>query len=339
MARAARKTAAPEDGEENAPGVGRRIVGWIIYGLWVALAWLAIPVLLAGLLVRFTVRDDVDAVAWVFYATPWAVLAVFSGIFTIHWRARRTLLWVGLVIFAGCSTMWIVRNFRWGPASKDRGAFRVAYWNVARPEARLNGILAQANRMESDFHVFGEYRSKEQTQARREQTQARWEQNFGGRSVMTLARELLFVAPGAVRRMDGGSLAGGGGFQLCPAIVKGREVSFLLVDFTATYDKSRRPAFDRLFQIVDAFAEKPLIVIGDFNTPSDSAHFDRLRTRLKSAFESSGSGYAATWPMPFPVLELDHIWVNKHLRVLRCEHPTSLYSDHRAVVADIDFAP
>lgn len=332
MARAARKKAAPEEGEVSEPSMGRRILVWTFRAIWTALAWLGIPVVIAGLLIRLTVRDDVDAVAWIFYATPWAVLTAFSAICTIHWRARKRVLIVAAIVFAGCFTMWVARNIRFGPDTKSQGAFRVAYWNVARPEMRLNSILAQANRMEAQFYVFGEHRFTGQAQSR-------WEENFGGRFVMPLARELLFVAPEAVKRIDGGSLGGAGGCQLCRAMVKGREVFFLLVDFTATYNKSRRPAFDRLFQIIDAYAEKPLLVIGDFNTPSDSAHFDRLRTRLKSAFESSGSGYAATWPMPLPVLELDHIWYNKHLRVLRCEHPTSLYSDHRAVVADIDFAP
>jgi endonuclease/exonuclease/phosphatase (EEP) superfamily protein YafD len=121
-----------------------------------------------------------------------------------------------------------------------------------------------------------------------------------------------------------------------PTVIHGREVFLLTVDFDPTPYKSRRPAFERLFQIVDAYSEKPLLVIGDFNTPADSSYFDRLRTRLTNAFETAGRA-TAQLAHAGPVVQLDHIWTNKHLQALHCDHVTSLYSDHRAVVADIVF--
>ena len=300
--------------------------------LWVICAWLAAPLLLAGLAVRLTVRDEVDVFAMLFYATPWAVLMVLAAVCTIYWWGLRPVKWVALAMTAGCFAMWVVKGFGFngGAPTASRKTFRVAYWNVARPEQRLEAILAQSGMLAADFLIVGEHRPAQMTPAR-------WQEYFSGRFVLPLARELLMVAPEPMKRIDGGSLGGAGGCQVCRVMIQGREVFLLLVDFTATLRKSRRPAFDRLFQIVDAYAEKPLLVIGDFNTPSDSAHFDRLRTRLQGAFETAGTGYAATWPMPVPVLQLDHIWTNKHLRVVRCEHETSLYSDHRAVVADVAF--
>jgi endonuclease/exonuclease/phosphatase (EEP) superfamily protein YafD len=39
--------------------------------------------------------------------------------------------------------------------------------------------------------------------------------------------------------------------------------------------------------------------------------------------------------MVAPIMSLDHVWLSKHFRVVRCEHRTSIYSDHRAVVVDL----
>ena len=309
----------------------RRFLGVTFSVAWHAAAWLSVPLILCGLAIRLTVKDSVDRFAMFYYATPWPVLTAMAAVCLIHWRSRPRIRWVTLGVFVLCATMFVLRYCAFGPKVDTPESFRIAYWNVARPEWRLDKVLPQAEMLHADFMVFGEARRGTQ------QTSPQWAQQFAGRFVLPLARELLLVAPSEVKRIDGGSLGGVGGCQICRAVISGREVFLLMVDYASTLERSRGPAFDRLFQIVDAYAEKPLIVIGDFNTPSDSVYFDRLRTRLTSAFEAGGRGYAATWPMPLPVLQLDHIWTNKHLRVLRCEHHTSLYSDHRAVTADITF--
>jgi vancomycin resistance protein VanJ len=321
------------DEAEETPSGGwlRSLVGFCVRAAWHALAWISAPVLVAALAVRLTVRDENEAVAMFYYATPWLVILAMATVCLIYWRARPRVRWTVLVIAAASMGMWIYKGFGLAPTPADSpSAFRVAYWNVARPEWRLDRILQEAPMFGADVFVFGEHRPKGPTPAK-------WQEAFAGKSVVPLARELLLIAPEPGKRIDGGSLGGVGGCQLVRLQLGGREVFLLMVDYVATLHTSRRPAFDRLFQIVDAYAEKPLIVIGDFNTPADSVHFDRLRTRLTSAFETAGRGYAATWPMPVPVLQLDHIWTNKHLRVIRCEHKTSLFSDHRAVVAEITF--
>jgi vancomycin resistance protein VanJ len=320
--------------EPSTPGPGwfRRCAGLTARLLWHVCAWIAAPLLIAGLAIRLTIRDEADSLAVLFYATPWAILWIMSVISLIYWWKLPRVRWVTLIVTAGCLAMWIVRGFGFAPMHRGtvESSFRITYWNVARPEWRLNSVLAQAGRMTSDFYVFGEFRPKNVVSPK-------WQEYFGSRYLLPLTRELLLVAPESVSQLDGGSLGGVGACQMCRAVVHGREVFLLLVDFEAAIGQSRRPGFDRLFQIVDAYSEKPLLVIGDFNTPSDSTHFDRLRSRLTSAFETAGRGYGATWPMPLPVMELDHIWTNKHLRVTQCEHATSFYSDHRAVVADIVF--
>jgi endonuclease/exonuclease/phosphatase (EEP) superfamily protein YafD len=300
--------------------------------LWVIAAWISLPILLAGLVVRFPfLRDEYTATGVLFYATPWPVLWAMSLLCTGQWWPRPRLRWVFLCLTICCFTMVVWTGFGFAPHNSDKAALRIAYWNVARPVVRLNSVLEKAAAWKADFYVFGEHRVDPPTPPA-------YRDAFPRHKILPLSRELLLVSPGEVKPIDGGSLGGSGGCKLCRVVVQGREVFLLLVDFTASITKSRRPAFDRLLEIVKAYEHKPLIVIGDFNTPADSAHFDRLRVQLSGAFETAGRGYAATWPMPLPVLQLDHIWTNKHLRVIRCEHETSIASDHRPVIADIVFA-
>lgn len=325
--KAERRPSAARKGVAEPSRAGRtfRLLAWMA---WVAFACFATVLFPVGLAVRLTVKDDVDGLAMVYYATPWIVLAVYGGVAAWYWRAWRKCAPVVALAATACAGAWGWTSWRAAPKDSGPADFRVAYWNCARTDWRVDGMLPMVQGWRADLLCFGEGRTKGSLAGK-------WQEAFPDFRVQALPREMVLIGPQDAMLRSSGTLGGAGEFQLVNMTLGGREVYVLFVDFDALPDRSRRPAFERLYQVVDAYATKPLIVIGDFNTPTDSVHFQRLRTRMSDAFETSGQGYAATWPMPAPVLALDHILVNKHLRVVRCEHHTSLHSDHRAVVADI----
>jgi hypothetical protein len=98
----------------------------------------------------------------------------------------------------------------------------------------------------------------------------------------------------------------------------------------------RGPHFEKLADVIAKKAGGSVIVAGDFNTPLDSPEFDRLRKLgLKEAFETAGSGYLPTWPVPCPVLSLDQIWTNAKLQPVNCTRKWSWRTDHAASVATL----
>lgn len=323
--RVAAKTSKAKD--EPAPSRG----GWLrvtFRWLWLAVAWLATILFLLGLPMR-VLRDDYPSMAVLFYVTPWAVLMVTGFIAAWFWRRFRRFA-LGLAVASLlCTGGWLWNEFRFAPEGRGQPAFRVAYWNCGHPEWRLRGILPMAESWHADLLGFGE--SRENTLS------PRWAETFPKQRVQVLASQMLLIGPENTELKSSGSLNGAGNFHFLRTQLAGREVFVILVDFNAVPMKSRGPAFDRLVQLARAYATQPLIVMGDFNTPADSVFFKDLRARtgLVDTFDNAGSGVAGTWPMLAPVLSLDHILVNSHLRIIRCEHHTSLYSDHRAVVADL----
>jgi endonuclease/exonuclease/phosphatase family metal-dependent hydrolase len=110
----------------------------------------------------------------------------------------------------------------------------------------------------------------------------------------------------------------------------------LLVDIDGDPLRSRAPAFEPLAKMIRAYSQANLIVMGDFNTPLESVLFDSFCQYLTHAFESGGHGFAKTWPIPLPVLAIDHIWVSKKIKVASCKLNWSRLSDHRSVVANIE---
>ncbi len=293
----------------------------------------AATLLAGGIVVRFTVRDSVGGLSAIYYATPWAVLSACALLLALVWlRRRKRIVAAGFgIVFALCTAASVQTSFRAAPATQPQD-FRVAYWNTGRPEGRVARSLAHIHAIDADIFGLGE------TKRSRASTTTEWAEGLAGKNMLALRRNMLLVSREPASQLHDGFLNDRGQYSLTETRVGDRKVLVMMVDFDAIVAYSRKPAFDRLFQLIDAVKDEPLIVMGDFNTPSDSIHFAALRSRMKSAFETAGSGYSKTWPMPFPVLDIDQIWVSRHFDVVACSHRTTFLSDHRAVIADLHWA-
>ena len=301
-----------------------------ILGRWSAHA--ATVLVAGGLTVRMTIGDSIPGLSTAFYLAPWGVLAGSAILPVVLWCHRRR--WLAAAGFASvailCIIGWVRTSFRSTPPPSVP-TFRVAYWNVCRPAGNLDTVINQSLAIKADIFGFGETLPRGTKVPRT----TRWEDRMPDRKLLTLRRGMLLASPAPVTQVHDGFLKDRGQYALTETQISGRKVFVLMVDFDAIVSLSRKPAFDRLLAILDECGDVPLIVMGDFNTPSDSTYFVPLRARLRSAFEVAGNGYAQTWPMPLPVLDLDQIWLSRHFRIARAEHGTSFQSDHRAVFADV----
>ena len=86
-------------------------------------------------------------------------------------------------------------------------------------------------------------------------------------------------------------------------------------------------------------AGKPLIVVGDFNTPPDSAIYRSFWSEYGNAFTRAGIGFGYTeWPevrkVPFGI-RIDHVLMTPTWRPRRCWVGPDVGSDHLPVIADL----
>lgn len=79
------------------------------------------------------------------------------------------------------------------------------------------------------------------------------------------------------------------------------------------------------------------ILGGDFNAnATDRAHRD-LPPRFIDSFATVGHGWGNTFHRRFPVLRIDFLYLSdKRLTARRCMAHTTVHSDHRMVIADIE---
>ncbi len=80
----------------------------------------------------------------------------------------------------------------------------------------------------------------------------------------------------------------------------------------------------------------PIIVVGDLNTPRGSVHLRPLRRHLDLAYERAGGGdWPYTWPLPAPLIQVDHVLVSAGVRVVGHDLRSSRASDHRRQIVDL----
>ncbi|MES2572395.1 MAG: endonuclease/exonuclease/phosphatase family protein [Verrucomicrobiota bacterium] len=307
----------------NLPG-SERLRGLVVLALRV---WL-----ITAILLRVTrLRDAFDPLALVFYTTPWPVIALGLGVMALHHfrlgNRHRVLRY--LVLMGGACMVWVALSWRSAPASAKISGVRVVLWNVARAETRFPGIASWLHQQEADLISIAEAESANP------RSLARWRAEFPQYETCLSAGNMLCMVRGDLLHSESGELSSGSYYALHRVRVRGRELTVLQADIYARPRKSRRAPLKRLVELARRHSGENLVVLGDFNTPADSAHLDALRAELTNCFEAVGNGIAETWPFPFPVLSLDQIWVSRSVRPLQSTHGWSSLSDHRPVITDL----
>lgn len=289
----------------------------------------------ASLALHATVRDSLRVTAPFHYASPPVVAALwgFAGAALAVARRARSLAGVGIV--AGCAAAaWAVAlDLRTGgaavaPASPDvaddRRPLVGLLWNVQRGRGGWDAAIAHARAADPDLLVLAEGPDHRSPAA-----VAAWTGAFPGHVALALPGDRLVLVRGTVERLSPRRLDHR--VPLLRAVCRGRTFRVMPVDVASNPFHDRAKRLRPILERVRADPDGRLLVLGDFNTPRDSAHFDAWRGPLRHAFEAAGTGWGATWPTLLPVLSIDHVWAGGGIEILSCTIGGSAASDHRPV--------
>jgi endonuclease/exonuclease/phosphatase (EEP) superfamily protein YafD len=298
----------------------------------------AAVVIAGALLVRLTVQDSRPPFAVFFYATPWGVIWFLSLSALAASRVSRDAVPFRLLL--GVAALLFITFLAKGchsseppPQTSQTGPpVRALFWNIAFPDSgawRERVARAQAASHAPDVMVLSEVRMPKADKTL-------WESEFGLPHTKRLRRDMMILSRYPLELIASDSLKKFGDFSLLR--IQAPEVPFFLlaVDVHAIPSHPRLPPLSRVAELAAAYETQPLLILGDFNTPSDSVHFKPLRLHARSVWEVAGNGWGNTWPNPVPVMQLDQGWVNGRLHLRSAAYGDTMYSDHRPLV--IEFA-
>jgi endonuclease/exonuclease/phosphatase family metal-dependent hydrolase len=114
----------------------------------------------------------------------------------------------------------------------------------------------------------------------------------------------------------------------------------------ATVERLEEARQTRAF-VTEHSADRPLIVVGDFNMPTSSSVYRSSFGDLTNVFESSAWGFGFTapckrfrwWPHNTPWQRIDHILTNEAWQVRECRVGEWDGSDHRLIAATLRYLP
>ncbi len=315
----------------------RRILAWLVPG-GALLFWLA------SVLVRLLAQDRVPELAYLYYATPPAVLAAVAGAAGAWWLACRRwrLAAIPLVLMLGC-LVWTyqVAWFHHRPADSDQPTTRVLFWNVAHGTFGWERIADRIRQYDADVVALVE--GGDEFSDQRDEMELVWQRYLPeyrpclfGWGITLLTR--IDAALRGEGMLGGDERYAFGWYVHCEVSAPDGPWQLVIADFQGIARRSRYLPMRHLHERLEPLADQPVLLVGDLNMPTDSVFLRRLRETYRHAFETAGSGYAATWPVPLPVLTLDQAWYNAGVQVHRCELGWTWASDHRPMILEVSLA-
>ncbi|MBS3821338.1 MAG: hypothetical protein GVY16_08140 [Planctomycetes bacterium] len=313
-----------DDGRSNTPR--RRLLPRIVRSVFTGVLVGAV----AAVAVRLSVRDSITAVAPVYYATPPLLLAAMTLIGAVVFaraRAHRrgiaaSVLTVALLAW-GIGRHVSLRN----PIDGDDG-IALCTWNLSHGWGGWSDIAAVL--AEDDADVIGLVEAELGDEAREAIAGA-----LPHHMILAGDAGLAVAVRGEAGQPQMIPLGEGSTCLRLDVRCKETDLAVLLVDIDSNPFTDRGGPIRAVQKLAAGITDRPVVILGDFNTPRDSAHFDDWDGALSNVGDSLGCGWLATWPAWAPVLEIDHIWLSKRLEARRCRIGWSFQSDHRRVIAVI----
>lgn len=202
---------------------------------------------------------------------------------------------------------------------------RVLLWNVCRGQFGWDGVADDIRRFDADIVALVEVRGEAEKRDF-------WAGRFPTHSVSVVDDGMVLLARGHTTRLAHHNLSGGKSHVYRVTLHQKPPVLMVLTDIDARPLSDRQIPLASLASVAAPLSNEPTVVLGDFNTPSDSIWLEGLAEQYRNAFDVGGVGWRPTWPMIAPVLDLDQFWVSRGVDVVSCRGMWSAHSDHRPVV-------
>lgn len=286
------------------------------------------------LLLRMTVRDRIPGLSTVYYATPLPVIALVLAAAGATAILQRRFRWAAVAGIGSVVVPILFLLTAYRGTTGESGDLRGVLWNVSRGSRGWDQVASGLEKCDADLIALVEGGARPA-----EGRDALFGRAMPGGDARWFAGGMgLAVRKGKIRSGVEYDLRGAGRAVVVAVDLPKGPLEVVLVDLDPHPLRSRAPAFEALSRILGEVPVGNRLVLGDFNTPWESARFDDFRRSMTHAFDRSGNGFAPTWPLPIPVMELDHVW-GRGVKFSSCRHEDLGASDHLAVVFDLTFAP
>ena len=280
---------------------------------------IAYSILLVGLVIRFSIKDTYYISSLVYYTLPLPILGfgvIAVGVLERRKRLKNLLFILGIV----CIGVWINTSYRFSTGGKQqkKKPATIVYWNAAKRNNFIDGfeLLEEL----PDVLVLGEYdqTKKDDLKSIRKKYRSGYFRVIYGKIGVFSKSPIRNVRPIKMKNYSF--------LTSFTTKIKGKRYYLYAIDITANLKCFRKPMLEEALGHIKK--RKRTFVLGDFNTPYESIHFDTYRQRFSHVFDAKGEGFRETWFYNVPLLSLDHIWCSKDVELISAAKLSNWESDH-----------
>jgi endonuclease/exonuclease/phosphatase (EEP) superfamily protein YafD len=284
--------------------------------------------LLVGLVLHLTVADNAGVLRAVFYGTPLPVMAAGWLILSLAFDKQRASGMTCMMLGALCAAWWPMQAYRFaGPQDSGAPILKVLSWNMAHENLPSADLQTLVETFKPDIAGLVE------VGARHSDPNPLLSAPPPGYAVQKFDHAMAIVVRGSVRLVHQEIIDNVSKFAFAEAVVDGVTWRVFIVDGVSNPLVSRAEVLARVLE--EARGHPHTIVLGDFNTPVESALFDPWRAEFHHAFNEAGRGLRETWPRWVPVLTIDHIWSSQDAPPQHAQKRWLESSDHAALLAEL----
>ncbi|MGE3165523.1 MAG: hypothetical protein AB7O52_11500 [Planctomycetota bacterium] len=280
-----------------------------------------------------TVRDRFVGASAIYYSVPLPLASLVCAALGFAWwkigkRRLAKVQWT-LAVMLGAWLGWGAWQPREvGAHAKETAAVRILVWDVGAGRLGTErlatavaertpdvAVILQPGTLATDAVLWG-HKLPEHTLAPLGEDQR----------VALLVRGSISGA--RVQRVEGSESF----VATCRIETTDAEFDLVVADLAMNVLQSHDAAF-RVIEQALAECKRPAVLTGGFRVPRQAAGFDRVRAHLQNAYESAGAGPRASFPMPLPLWEHDHVWADRSWRVAEWSSPWTTCALSRPVLS------
>ena len=318
----------PEAGNQPQYGRMRRVLTRVA-GCVRRISAGAAAALVLAVLLRATVRDEWWISAPFFYALPLTVQVVAWFMLALVWRRRRWLRTWALGMSAGCFIWWTQALWKPLEIHKLRTSDRpvnVLFWNIGHTKRLPESLRTLILEREPEFIGLAESEELDRI------AMAELQLAVPGYTVLQMPDGMIAMVRGTGKVLTSKWLKQSSRVHVVSAQLNsmpGLTWRFVLCDIGPFPPLPRTEILKE--QLRQAGAEPRTLVVGDFNTPIDSAGFDAWHARFEHGIADclDYSGPPETWCHGLPVLSIDHQWGSRDLIPAKAEKGSQVFMDHQ----------
>jgi endonuclease/exonuclease/phosphatase (EEP) superfamily protein YafD len=290
-------------------------------------------VLILGLLLQYGLKDHFFGLRLLFYAMPKPCLLALAVTLLVWPKiSQRSRI---AALFAACvlASSWLTSSWRMehpkmahrDPASE----VRILYWNLCRPSGLHEGMVELMREFDPHIAAFVEPgRHDMETKCKA------YESMLPGYKAAWMPRGILWFSKVPSRYRARGKLEGAGAFARFDVHELGPTFPVVVADVHPHPFHWRKGQLEEVLE--HSLGRSDAILVGDFNTPLESALLKDYRARFTHALEAGGQGFKETWPVGLPLLSLDHLWLGQDWEVVEAKKVWKLQSsDHAALLVTL----